>query len=526
MLFVKTFRSLVLRLVLTATIAGATAPLHAADKPNFVFILVDDMPWFGTSVRMDSGMPESAMAFRNMPNVEKLAAQGMTFRNARAAAGMCAPSRCSIMTGMMTARHLYSGNGGFGPKTDGTVKYMSRGQDATRPLLQPEPQGNIRFPSIGDVLKASGYATAHFSKWHLYGGGPEKHGFDESDGETDNKTFRPEKLPNGKNADTSDDPKFIFSITKRSVDFVERQAKAGKPFYVQLSHYATHAFYQSCKATLEKNAKNPVFAKIENERERSTAILCAAMAEDLDTSVGMMLAKLEELDIAKNTYVIFTADNGYTSWNESYDPLRGAKWWLWENGVRVPMIVRGPGIAAGSRTSVNVIGYDFLPTFADFADGTSHLPKDVDGISFKSVLLGVSAPDNIVNRPLYFHYPHYRVSPPVSAIVIGDMKLMHFYEWPDEDFCYNLKTDMAERNNIATSDLERTEQMHLKLMEQLKAVGAYFPNPNPNPNADPQYKRYDPNDLSDQGEGGDPEAGGSNNAASDKVKKGKAKARE
>ena len=109
-------------LILTTLCLGNGAAAQAsaaADKPNIVFILVDDMPWFGTPVRMDANLPESTMAFRNMPNVEKLAAQGMTFRNARAAAGMCAPSRCSIMTGMMTAHHLYSGNGGFGPKTNG-----------------------------------------------------------------------------------------------------------------------------------------------------------------------------------------------------------------------------------------------------------------------------------------------------------------------------------------------------------------------------------------------------------------------
>lgn len=353
--------------ILTAILVFfASVAVGAADKPNFVFILIDDMPWFGTPVRMDADMPESAMAFRNMPNVEKLAAQGMTFRNARSAAGMCAPSRCSIMTGMMTAHHLYSGNGGFGPKTNGTVEYMSRGEDRTRPLLQPEPQGNIRFPSIGDVLKPAGYVTAHFGKWHLYGGGPEKHGFDESDGETDNKTCRPPEDPaTGKKGNTSEDPKMMFSITKRSVDFIERQAKAGKPFYVQLSHYATHAKYAAREATLKKNEKKPVFAKIENAKERENAILGAAMAEDLDTSIGQVLAKLEELGIDKNTFVIFTADNGYRSWNESYDPLRGAKWWLWEDGVRVPLIVRGPGVSAASRSTVNVVGYDFLPTIAD-----------------------------------------------------------------------------------------------------------------------------------------------------------------
>jgi arylsulfatase A-like enzyme len=486
---------------------GSGLPVSAAgaDKPNIVLILIDDMPWFGTPVRMDADMPASAMAFRNMPNVEKLAAQGMTFRNARSAAGMCAPSRCSIMTGMMTARHLYSGNGGFGPKTDGNVKYLSRGKDATLPLLQPEPQGNIRFPSIGEVLKAAAYATAHFGKWHLYGGGPAKHGFDESDGETDNKTCRPIDPETGEKSDTSEDPKLMFSITKRSVDFVERQARAGKPFYVQLSHYATHAHYQARKATLEKNVKNPVFAKIENRREQANAILGAAMAEDLDTSIGLMLAKLDELGIAQNTFVVFTSDNGYRSWNETYDPLRGAKWWLWDNGVRVPLIIRGPGIPAGSRSAVNVVGYDFLSTFADFAGATSHLSKDVDGVSLKPVLLNQPLPENLANRALYFHYPHYRVSPPCSAIVMGDMKLLHFYEWPADHFLYNLKSDLGERSNMTKDKPEVAAKMQRDMMDRLKAVGGYFPKPNPN--ADPKAKRYDPNNLSDQGESGDPEAG-------------------
>lgn len=485
-------------------------------KPNFVFILIDDMPWFGTPVRMDPDMPASAMAFRNMPHVEKLAEQGMTFRNARSAAGMCAPSRCSIMTGMMTAHHLYSGNGGFGPKTDGTVEYLSRGKDAGLPLLQPEPQGNIRFPSIGDLLKASGYATAHFGKWHLYGGGPAKHGFDESDGETDNKTCQPLDSATGERSSTSEDPKLMFSITQRSLAFMERQAKAGKPFYLQLSHYATHGHYQARKATLAKNEKNPVFAKIENSRERANAILAAAMAEDLDTSIGLLMAKVKELGIANNTFIVFTSDNGYSSWNESYDPLRGGKWWLWENGVRVPLIIRGPGIPAASRSTVNVIGYDFLPTFADLAGATSHLSKDVDGLSLKPVLFNQPLPDNLVKRSLYFHYPHYRVSPPCSAIVSGDMKLLRFYEWPDASFLYNLTSDLGERSNLAQSQPEVASTMHRAMMERLKAVGGYFPKPNPN--ANPKAKRYDPSNLSDPGEEGDPEV-----SENDKKDDGKAK---
>ncbi len=506
-------RLAVLLLLIGALCARALAADRPAPPPNFVFILIDDMPWFGTPVRMSAELPESAMAFRHMPNVEKLATQGMTFRNAYAAAGMCGPSRCSIQTGMMTARHLYSGNGGFGEKTNGTVEYMSRGQDAARPLLQPEPQGNLRLPSIGDLFKSAGYATAHFGKWHLYGGGPARHGYDESDGDTDNKTSRPDDPP--------DDPKLMFSLTRRSADFIERQSRAGRPFFVQVSHYATHARYQATKKTLARYEKNPVFAKIAHPRERQNAILGAAMVEDLDTTIGQLLEKLDALGIAESTYVVFTADNGYRTWNESHDPLRGAKWWLWENAIRVPLIVRGPGIAAASRSAVNVIGYDFLPTFADLAGASAKLGPNIDGVSFKRLLLGGVPTETEINRPLYFHYPHYRVAPPASALIVGDTKLMHWYEWPDQRFVYDLRRDLGEKHNLAVADPERAARLQQQLMSGLKAVGAWFPKPNPN--ADPKAKRYDPANLADQGEGGDPEAADGAAPPAGVKKNGKAK---
>ncbi len=507
-----------LRLALLLLLGGALGSRAlAADRPapppNFVFILIDDMPWFGTPVRMSPDLPESAMAFRHMPNVEKLAAQGMTFRNAYAAAGMCGPSRCSIQTGMMTARHLYSGNGGFGEKTNGTVQYLTRGKDALLPVLQPEPQGNLRFPSIGDLFKSAGYATAHFGKWHLYGGGPAKHGYDESDGDTDNKTSRPDDPP--------DDPKLMFRITRRSVDFIERQAQARRTFFVQVSHYATHARYQARKATLAKYERHPLFAKIEHPRERSHAMVGAAMVEDLDTTIGQVLQKLDTLGLAGNTYVVFTTDNGYRVWNESHDPLRGAKWWLWENALRVPLIVRGPAIAPGSRSTVNVIGYDFLPTFADLAGATDKLGPNLDGVSFKRFLLSGAPSAQDLNRPLYFHYPHYRISPPASALIVGETKLMHWYEWPEQRFLYDLRRDLGEKNNIAAANPERAAQLQRQLMDGLKAVGAYFPKPNPN--ADPKAKRYDPTNLADQGEGGDPEATDADAPPAGVKKNGKAK---
>ena len=476
------------------------APVAVApSKPNIVLFLIDDMPWYGTDVRMDPDLPASAMAFRNMPNVQKLAQQGMTFRQAYSGAGMCAPSRCCIQTGMTAAHHLYSGNGGFGPATDGTVEYKTLKRDAKRPLLCPEPQGNIRFPSIGDVLKTAGYTTAHIGKWHLFGGGPAEHGYDVSDGETDNKTFRPTDPETGKTTNVSKDPKMMFSITDRSIHFMESAVQAHKPFYLQVSHYATHGVYQCRPETLEKVKKDPVFQKAKdlNPKELLDAQVCAAMCEDLDDAIGQVLKKMEDLGIADNTYVIFVSDNGYKSWNEGYDPLRGAKWWLWQGGIRVPMIVRGPSVPAGSLCKVNVVNYDFLPTFADLAGATAQLSKEVDGVSFKALLFGQPVTDSYVNRPLFFHYPHYRESAPSSAIIMGPWKLQHFYEWPDMEFIYNLNDDMKEQNNLFSAQPERASLMAKQLMDEIKAVGGYFPKPNPN--ADPNGKRYDPGNLSDQG---------------------------
>ena len=180
-------------------------------------------------------------------------------------------------------------------------------------------------------------------------------------------------------------------------------------------------------------------------------------------------------------------------------------------------------VSPGSRSAVNVVGYDFLPTFADFAGGASHQSKDVDGLSLKPVLLNQPLPESLSNRAIYFHYPHYRVSPPCSAIVQGDMKLLHFYEWPNDSFLYDLSRDLGERSNLAKARPDVVAKMQKDLMDRLKSVGGYFPKPNPK--ADPKAKRYDPSDLADQGEGGDPEAGAEEAPAAGTKKNLKAKKR-
>lgn len=489
-----------LLVVLLAVVAGVS--VQAAAPPNVIFILVDDMPWYGTAVRMDPAVPGSATGFLSTPNLARLAGQGMTFSHARSAAGMCAPSRCSVLTGMMTARHLFTGNSGFGPRTDGTPEYDTNPAERSLPLLTPESQGNIRFPSTGDLLRQAGYATAHFGKWHIYGGGPAKHGFDESDGETDNSDGTVKDSATGKRLETSDDPKRMFSLTQRSIDFIERSAKAGKPFFVQISHYATHAGYQARPETVKKYANLPALTQAKGTpRQVRESILAAAMTEDLDASVGQLLDKLEALGLNENTYIFFTADNGFRRWNQ--DILRGAKWWLWEDGVRVPLIVRGPGVAAGSHSPVNVVGYDYLPTIAELAGVSDKVAKEVDGLSFAPVLRGQAPDEARLKRPIFFHYPHYRVSPPCSAVVSGDMKLLHFYEWPEKNFLYNLRNDLGEKN---PAPQEQTAEMRKVLMDKLKDVGAWLPKPNPD--AAPNAPRYDPASFADSVNGHDPEADG------------------
>jgi arylsulfatase A-like enzyme len=228
----------------------------------------------------------------------------------------------------------------------------------------------------------------------------------------------------------------------------------------------------------------------------------------------MVLDKIEELSLRKNTYVIFTTDNGYHGWNQDYSPLRGGKWWMWDNGLRVPFIMSGPGIAAGSRSSVNIVGYDLLPTFADLAGATKFLSKEVDGISFKPVLMSEPVAESYVNRALYFHYPHYRESPPCSAIVMGEMKLLHFYEWPEDHFLYHLNADLGEKINLAKTNPEKAKLMHTQLMSHLQSIGGYFPKPNPK--AELNAKRYDPSILDDQQEKGNSEDGDADKPTAEK----------
>ncbi len=218
------------------------------------------------------------------------------------------------------------------------------------------------------------------------------------------------------------------------------------------------------------------------------------MGEDLDGRIGAVLDRIKELGIEDNTYVVFVSDNGYR--HEFLpgltQPLHATKWWVWQGGIRVPMIVKGPGIKPGSVFQGNVVNYDFLPTFVDWAGGNPKKLTNIDGVSLAGYMAGKEPDDAFLNRNLYFHYPHYRTTMPHSSLVSGSRKVMHFYERPDIPMLFDLSKDEGEVNNIARSHPQEHQRLYDEMMGYFKKVGARMPKPNPDhdPEVYKQAKEY------------------------------------
>ena len=459
---------------------GLLGSATAAKQPNFIFILADDMPWYGTAVQMEQGVRVSAGQTRQTPVIDQLAKDGMIFSRAFAPASMCAPSRCSIQTGMSAARTRFSGNGNFGT-TSREVTYGGR-RNKGKLVLEPQPIGSLdpKQDTIAEYLKPLGYATAHVGKWHIYGGGPGKHGYDVHDGATTNAEG---------NSKDPKDPKLIFSMTRKAIGFMETQAKAGKPFYLQVSHYAEHNAVQCLPETAAQCLKLKGIRDIESNGLRKRVAERTAMVLDMDRSIGTLLKKLDELGLRDNTYVVFMSDNGHHRDTGAKKFLRGNKWWLWEGGIRVPMIVAGPGIKTGSRCDVNVVGYDFLPTFVDLAGGSVEKLRDIDGVTITPLLKG-KGDRELAKRFLYFHYPHHRNTAPHSVVLQGDYKFFRFYEKPDSHYLYNLKYSIGEKENIAPQNKALVTRLAAEMDRYHKAIKACLPKPNPD--AAIGYVPFDP----------------------------------
>ena len=426
---------------LAVQLGTAAPPQH----PNFAVILGEGAGWTSCSVQMDDRNPASKGAGIRTPNVERLATIGMRFSDGYAASPRCTPSRAALFTGRSPAVLHMTFVGADGGRGDGGAN--------TKVIA---PRASLELPlsetTIAELLKRAGYATAHFGKWHVGREDPSKHGFDESDGPTGNGG--PENV-----ADPN--PKQAIAMTDHGIDFMERQVKAHRPFYVQMSHYPS----QEGKGGGGGRKRGPG----NQDEEISTT----------DQSLGRILDAVDRLGLKGSTYVFFTTDHGSPGHNA---PLTGGKGSVWEGGIRVPFIFAGPGIKADACSHVRVTATDMFPTFAELAGVKESLPKAIEGGSFMQVLMGGGT--GIVKRPreeFVVHFPHYDKDAlgPASALLLGNYKLIRFYE-TGERMLFDLSKDIAEREDLAKQMPQKVDELDRRLADYLKAVDAQLPTPNPN----------------------------------------------
>lgn len=439
-------------------------------KPNIIFFLIDDFGW------ADLGCYGSQ--FYQTPNVDKLAEQGMRFTDAYAACPVCSPTRASIMTGKYPARlHL-------------TDWLPGRADRATQKLLRPVIQQQLALEeeTIAERLKAAGYATASIGKWHLGGQGfePQDQGFDVNIAGDHTGSpmsyFAPFKNQTGQMPGLENAPAGQYltdRLTLEAEKFIE-QNKA-QPFFLYFPHYAVHIPLKAREELIAKYKSLPVPAGA-----TQTNAIYAAMVQSVDESVGRVLRKLEELKLTEHTIIIFTSDNGGLSVKEgpntpstSNAPLRAGKGYLYEGGIREPLIVKWPGvIKPGSVCATPVSSVDYFSTLLELAGVNAGTGQGRDGVSLVPLL----KQSGVIKRDaLFWHYPHYsnQGGQPGGAIRLGDLKLIEFYEDGRLEL-YNLKDDIGETNNLAGKLPEKARLLEIKLDSWRREVKAQMMLPNPN----------------------------------------------
>jgi arylsulfatase A len=460
-----------------ATMSGSiNAAELPAEKPwNFVVLLADDLGW--------SDLACYGADLHQTPNLDRLANESVRFTDAYAAAPVCSPTRASILTGKAPARlHM-------------TIwREASADPPLKRKLLPPIAVGDLPHEEVtlAEVFHDAGYYTAHVGKWHLGDASffPETHGFDANIGGshwgapttfffpysgtgTFGNEFR--YVPHLELG--SPDEYLTDRLTSEAIRIVE--AVHDRPFFLNMWWHSVHTPIEAPAAMVE-----PYQQKLRPELNHQNAAY-AAMIESLDANVGRLLAKLEELDLADRTVVIFTSDNGgFINRHRgqavtSNAPLRSGKGSLYEGGVRVPLMIRWPGVTAKGQTCHTPVStIDFYPTLLEIAGLSGNAAHNalVDGKSLVPIL---KQPDAKLERDtLYWHYPHYYpTTSPVSAIRQGDWKLLHYYE-DDRVELYNLADDLGEQTDQVGEHPQLADQLRKNLDAILQDASAQFPTPN------------------------------------------------
>lgn len=441
-------------------------PVAVFAKPNIVFILADDLGWSDTATY--------GSKYYETPNIDRLAAQGLKFTNYHNCQN-CQPTRAALMTGQYAAR--------TGVYTVGGIDRFDWRSRNLRPVdnVQNLPLEKI---TIAQQLKAAGYATGMFGKWHLGQQGkhhPAERGFDEA------------IVSMGAHFDFNTQPKVDVPkgayladwLTDKSIDFIRRHKEG--PFFLYLPHFGVHAPHQAKKELVERFKEKPGVGGHNNPTY-------AAMIYSVDESVGRIMQTLDELKLAENTVLIFSSDNGGVGGyvregiKQAGDvtdnaPLRSGKGSLYEGGVRDPLVVRWPGvIPPGTTCGVPTIHVDVFPTFLELTGAAAPEKQPLDGQSLVPLMRDPKAA--LKRSAIFQHFPgylgagagHWRTTP-VGTIQAGDWKLMEFFEDGRLEL-YNLRQDIGETRNLATEMPEKAKELHAQMKEWRKSVEAPMPTPN------------------------------------------------
>ena len=438
------------------------------DKPNIVYIMADDLGYTDPACY--------GSKYYETPNIDNLASQGMRFLQGYSCGPNCQPTRAALMSGQ------------YGPRTGiYTVGNIDRFDWQSRPLKPVENVVELPLKKItlADSLKSNGYKTALFGKWHLGQQGehhPSNRGFDEA------------IVSMGKHYDFVTIPKVGYPqgtyladfLTNKAVNFINQNKE--KPFFLCVHHFGVHSPYEAKKELIERFQKKQGVGGHNNPTY-------AAMLFSVDESVGRILKTLDDLNLSKNTLVIFTSDNGgvggYTregikQGGDKTDntPLRGGKGMLYEGGIRVPYIFRMPGtINPGTTSNTPICSVDLYPTLHEFSK--SELPKNykLDGESYFSQLQGGSS-KSLKRSDIFWHFPGYLGAggntyrtKPVSVIRSGNYKLLEFLEDGKIEL-YNLIEDVGEKNNLASQMPDLKKELHDKLNAWRNDIKAPMPSKN------------------------------------------------
>ena len=443
----------VLAIAAAASCSSAQSPDDEARPPNIVFLLLDDMGY--------ADIGAYGNTYHQTPNIDRLATEGIRFTNAYAAAPNCSPTRASILTGRWPART------GVTQYLPGNVLPYARVLQAELPVGLPLDEVILPEP-----LAKAGYSTACVGKWHLGGGDylPDRRGFGESFASwhwgSHSTMFAPFRIP----VPGATDGNYLTDLlTDAAERFIERNRDT--PFLLYMAYYSVHAPIQAKPELIDAYAGR-------NDPSGRDNATYAAMVEGVDRSVQRLMAKLEDLGLEEDTAVFFFSDNGGVPRRAFNGGFRSGKGYLWEGGIREPLIVHWPGtVQPGSVEDTPVTSVDFYPTILEMAGVADVAGHTTDGVSLVPLLEG----SGMIERPaLFWHYPHYSNagSAPMGAIRKGPWKLLEFFEDSHVEL-YNLETDPAETTDLAETDARRARSMREELAAWRDSVGARLTAANP-----------------------------------------------